>query len=259
VIAFKDDDVDRWTFTSDVDLIVDGNGTASGTLSFAVPGTYGSDLREFLKSARKDDVERVLQGWVSEALPGAKLERYDTQGQPAPSHDQRSGANAIPASSGLEPVQVKTEIIVPHFMVAEGNHLIAEQFFNTPVATRMLGLPSLGAYLRVPNRSTPLYLSELEERMTVSVTLPGSSLGPLEVPRSFKRSESYGDFEQEFTWDASSHRGKLVTQQDVHARRLSKEDFARFRDGVQEIMQASRNRLIVPIKPGAPLQQAKTD
>jgi hypothetical protein len=226
-----------------VDLAVDNNGTASGTLSFAVPGTFGSDLREFLKSARRDDIERVLQGWVAEALPGAKLERYETAG----------------ADAALDPVQVKAAIIVPHFMVAEGNHLIAEQFFNMPLATHMLGLPSLGAYLRVPNRSTPLYLSELAEQMTVAVALPASSMDPLESPRTFKRSENYGEFAQTFTWDGASHRGKLVTEQAVRARRLSKDEFGRFRDGVQEILQATRNRLIVPIKPATPLRQAKTD
>jgi tetratricopeptide (TPR) repeat protein len=230
-IAFKDDEVDTWTLSSAVELAVDAQGTASGTLSLTLPGAYGSDLREFLKSARKDDIERILQGWVAEVLPGAKLERYDSEG----------------AKNGLAPLKLITSIVVPHFMVAEGNHLIAEQFFNAPIASRMLGFPSLATYLRVPNRSTPMYLIELGEQMAVSITLPSGSGNPVEAPKSFKRSASYGRFVQEFTWDVARHNAKLVTEQMVPALRLPKSDFAKFRDGAQEILQATRNRLIVPL------------
>src|SRR5205814_2009295 len=78
-IAFQEADVDRWTLSSSVDLAVDTEGTAKGIVSIALPGAYGSDLRDFLRRARKEDVSRALQGWVSIVLPGAKLERYASE------------------------------------------------------------------------------------------------------------------------------------------------------------------------------------
>lgn len=239
-IAFSESEVERWVLTSNIELMVDAQGTAKGAISIALPGSYGSSLRDFLKSARKDDVARALQGWAALVLPGARLEDFAAENQ----------------DRSLEPLKLTVTVVVPQFMVLEGNHLISEQFFNGPIAMRALGFPTLADYLRVPARVTPLYLRELDERMTISIGLPEAAQAPVEAPRSFKEKHDYGHFIQDFTWDPASRSAKLVSQQSIPALRLKAADFPKFRDGVQAILQSTRNRLIVPLR-GAPIRQAK--
>jgi tetratricopeptide (TPR) repeat protein len=239
-IPFADEEVERWMLTSLVDLTVDAEGTAKGSVSIALPGAYGAQLRDFLKRARKEDVSRALEGWAAAVLPGAKLERYHSKNTERP----------------LEPLEVEVAVVVPHFMVIEAGHLIAEQFFNVPIATRALGFPTLATYLRVPSRSTPLYLNELGEQMSISIVLPQGTETPVEAPKSFKKVERYGRFEQEFTFDPKQRTAKMTAVQSLPALRLSAKEFEKFRDGAQEILQATRNRLIIPIK--APVRQART-
>ncbi len=231
-IAFTDAEVDRWMLESSVDLAVDVEGTAKGTVSIALPGAYGGELRDFIRRARKEDVSRALQAWASAVLPGAKLERF--------------AADNI--EQELEPLKLSTDVVVPHFMVVESGHLIAEQFFNMPIATRALGFPTLATYLRVPNRATPLYLNELGEEMTVSITLPDTADTPVEMPRTFQKKERYGQFVQEFSFDKKLHAVRMTSVQTLPGLRLSTKDFEKFRDDAQEILQATRNRLIVPLK-----------
>jgi hypothetical protein len=107
-IAFRESEVERWTLVSNIALAVDPTGTAKGTVSITLPGSYGSGLRDFLKSARKKDVSRALQGWSALVLPGAKLERYQAENQ------ERT----------LEPLKLTVAVVVPQFMVLEENHLI---------------------------------------------------------------------------------------------------------------------------------------
>jgi hypothetical protein len=191
-----------------------------------------------LKTARSDDVDRTLQAWVAVVLPGAQLESWDSKHLDEP----------------LLPLELSASLLVPSFMVPENGHLVAEQFFEAPIAMHALGMPSLGAYLRLPSRNTPLWVSELGEEMTVSVALPEGSQPPVEAPKSFKEETSFGRFVQEFTWDAKTKRAKLVVAQSTKAQRISAKEFPKFRDAAQQILQSSRNRLIVPV--GA-VEQAK--
>lgn len=240
---FKDAEVDRWVLQSSVALSVDLEGTAKGSISIELPGSYGNDMREFLRRARREDIERALQSWAAVVLPGARLEKYSTTNEDQP----------------LLPLALTSSVVVPHFMAVEANHLIAEQFFDVPIATRALGFPTLVNYLRVPNRATPLYLNEVEERMTVSLAFPPGVNAPVEAPKSFRRSDPYGQFAQEFRFDPKNRAAKLVSVQSIPALRLSVQDFAKFRDAAQEVLQATRNRLIVPLKGGALNQAVRED
>lgn len=234
-IAIDDAEVDRWTLVSGVDLDVAANGDATGTLSLDLPGSYGAELREFLKSARREDVLRALQGWVANVVPGSRLESYE----------------AARVDRPLEPLGLVMKIAVPSFMVAESGHLVSEQFFEAPIAMGALGFPTLGAYLRVPSRATPLWISELGERMTVTLRFAEGARAPIEAPRSFTTESRFGRFAQTFTWDGARRTAKLEVEHALVAGRVAVKDFPQFRELAQNVLQATRNRLILPIG-GAP-------
>jgi tetratricopeptide (TPR) repeat protein len=240
-IAIADAEVDRWTLVSGVDLDVDAKGNASGTLSLELPGAYGAELREFLKSARKEDVLRALQGWVANVVPGSRLESYE----------------AARVERPLEPLGLVMKIAVPSFMVLENGHLVSEQFFEAPIATSALGFPTLGAYLRVPSRATPLWVSELGERMTVTLRFAEGARAPVEAPRAFTKESRFGRFAQTFSWDGARRAAKLDVEHAMSAGRIPVDVFPEFRGLAQDVLQATRNRLILPIG-GAPSGRPET-
>ena len=231
--ALDDREIASWPFESRVNLAVDEQGTARGTLSLSLPGTFGAELRSFLESAREEEVHRQLEAWVASVLPGARLESLETQNQKDP----------------LSPLVIEAKVSIEHFMVREDRFLVAEQFFDHPLAIQSLGLPTLGAYIRVPQRETPLLLQELEERMTVTIQLPKGASAPVEQPKSFERGGSYGQYGQAFRFDAGTREVRLERVHYTPQLRLMPKDYPAFREGAQEILQATRNRLIVPVAP----------
>jgi hypothetical protein len=54
-------------------------------------------------------------------------------------------------------------------------------------------------------------------------------------------------FDQKFDWDAKAKVATLIVEHTMPQARLSPTAFPSFRESAQEILQASRNRLIVPI------------
>jgi hypothetical protein len=229
-IPARDDEIERWPLESTIELAVDDNGTAKGKVVMRLPGTFGAELRDFVQRARKDEIMRHFQGWIGTVIPGARLLETATNDDPAPA-----------------PLVVEADILVGHFMVRDGPSLVAEQLFDAPLAQVSLGLPTLGSYLRVPNRRSPLALTELSERMTVTLRFPDRSGAPLESPRTFHRGADWGVFHQKFDWDAKSKVATLTVEHAVPQGRMSPTAFSSFRDSAQEILQASRNRLIVPL------------
>jgi tetratricopeptide (TPR) repeat protein len=226
--AVRDDEVEQWRLESIVELEVDENGTAKGRVRMTLPGTFGAELRDFARQARRDDLMRHLQGWIGSVIDGARLLGVETRGD-----------------SPLVPLVVDAEILIGHFMVREGDVLVSEQFFDTPLAHVSLGLPTLASYLRVPSRTTPMLITEVEETMTVIVRVPGAAADPAETPKSFQRAADWGSIEQGFEWDAGRHTAKLVARHALRTGRLAPSAFAAFRESAQEIVQSSRNRLVI--------------
>jgi hypothetical protein len=224
-------EVDTWALSSHVDLEVDASGNAAGHVEITLPGTYGAQLREFLLGARREAADRQLQGWIAGFLPGARLVDFST----------------VNAESPLEPFGLKARVAVDHFMTREGGHLVNEQFFVEPLASQSIGVPSLASYLRSPLRESPLLLQESQEQMTVVVRFPTGSAPPVQAPQSVTRVLEFGQFSQAFEWDAKKHEARLVRVQQMPLLRLSPAAFPAFRESAQEILQAFRNRLVVPI------------
>jgi cellulose synthase operon protein C len=230
-IPVRDDEIERWPLESVVELTIDDNGTAKGKVVMRLPGTFGAELREFVQTARRDEMMRHFQGWIGTVIPGARLLQATASEEPTPA-----------------PLVLEAEILVGHFMVRDGSALVAEQLFDAPLALVSLGLPTLDGYLRVPNRQSPLSVVELAERMTVTLRFPSRCAVPIEAPRSFHRGADWGVFHQAFDWDAEEKVATLIMEHSTPQLRLSPADFAAFRESAQEILQASRNRLIVPIQ-----------
>lgn len=228
----RDEEVERWPLFSKVDLEVDESGTAKGKVIMKLPGTFGADLREFVQRARKEEMMRHLQGWIGAVIPGARLLEVQTSGD-----------------SPLAPLTLEADILVGHFMVRDGDVLVAEQLFDAPLATVSLGLPTLAGYIRVPIRKTPIALTEMEEEMEVTIRIPKAAGQPIEGPRSFHRSAAWGAFSQSFNWDGKERTARLAVRHETPAARLSPAEFGPFREAAQEILQMSRNRLVVPVAP----------
>ncbi len=231
IYPFLDTDIADWTLHSRIDLRVNEAGTAKGTVQLVVPGTYGGELRKYLKRSSDKDIQRFAQGWVASLFPGAQLEGFE----------------ANPQDGLLTPVRLKAKLGIPHFMVREEKHLVAEQFFNAPIASRSLGLPLLSSYLRARDRKTPLMLLKNAERMEANIVLPQGAGAPVEKPKSFRRSATYGRVTQTFSWDPNKLTLHLEREDRTHMQRLSPKSYPAFRHWVQETLQATRNRVIIPV------------
>ncbi len=224
-----------WVFESEVNLDVVADGDARGTIAITLPGLFGAELREVFTSARREELSRRLQGWANTLIPGARLEGLKLENEDAL----------------LLPLKVIAEVSVERFLVAEQGHLVAEQFFNHPLVLHSLGLPTLESYLRTPSRKTPMLTQPLAERTTVTLKLPPGVGPPVEGPRSFRRTLPFGFFAQSFQLDPATGTATLVRDHVVPQLRITPEDFGVFREGAQEILQASRNRLILPFAPAS--------
>ncbi|MEQ8984668.1 MAG: hypothetical protein RL846_42370 [Deltaproteobacteria bacterium] len=224
-------EVDTWKLVSHVELEVDAAGNAAGKVQLTLPGTYGAQLREFLLGAREEQAQRQLQGWLSSLIPGARLVDFETVNADTPSL----------------PYGLEARVAIDAFMVREGNMLVNEQFFWSLLASRSIGMPSLGTYLRTPARKSPMFIRENAEQMTVVVRFPSNTSQPLEAPQSFTRGMDFGQFSQAFEWDAEKHEARLVRIEAMPQMRLPAEAFGPFRVSAQEILQALRNRLVVPV------------
>lgn len=230
--TFTEEEVDHWPLLAKIDLDVSEDGTAKGAITLDVPGSFGANLRTFLRSVRVDEAERALEGFASGVLPGALVESFSTEN----------------LEESLAPLILKINIAVPHFMVLERDTLISEQFFAGPVAGRALGMGSLGNYLRVAQRTTPMYLGEIDEKMVVRVKLPDSAQAPVEAPRTFELKAPFGHISQQFAYSAAEKTLVLTVAHEIPPQRISVADFPKFRESVQQVLQATRNRLIVPLK-----------
>lgn len=223
-------DVEPWPLTSAVDLAVDPNGTARGTITVQLPGAFGSEIREFLLTARQEDVQRQMQSWVGALVPGALLVRFSTEGR----------------DEALTPLLLRAEVEIEQFLVADQGHWVAEQFFGAPLALQSLGLPTLASYVRLPRRETPLLFRELSEHMEVRVVLPEGAKTPIEAPEAFVRQAAYGRFAQQVSYDERRRELLLVVDHQIPLLRMDPAAIPAFLAGAQEILQSSRNRLVVP-------------
>ncbi len=223
---FREEEIDSWTIESLADLRVGPSGKAEGEVSIKLPGTYGSQLRVFLEQARKEEVERHFQGWLAAILPGAKLDSFE--------------ANKAPGA-----LQIVSRVTIENFMTPDGRNLIAESLFDTPIGSSSLGLPSLATYLQAPKRKSPLLLEERAERMTIKLRFPEKTLGPVEHPKTFRHITNQGSFMQAFFWDQQTKEIKLIREERLPSMRLSPKAYDRFRAIAQEVLQSTRNRLVL--------------
>ncbi len=119
-LPFPDQQVDVWGLASDIVLTVDEDGTAQGTLTLTLPGTMGGDLKEFIRGARPEDIQRQIQGWLGATLPGTRLVRFENRG-------------TEPDADAQAPLVLISQVVVDNFFTRDGQHLVAEQFFNQPL------------------------------------------------------------------------------------------------------------------------------
>ncbi|MBK6689886.1 MAG: hypothetical protein IPG45_35805 [Deltaproteobacteria bacterium] len=228
--GIPNEEVEAWPLLSAVDLEVDESGTAVGTIAVRLPGAFGGEIREFLLTSRQEDVQRQMQSWVGALVPGAILVKFSTEGRDEP----------------LVPLVLRAEVRIEQFMVQDQDRWVAEQFFGAPLALQSLGLPTLATYVRLPRRESPLLIHELAEHMEVRVRLPAGTTTPLEVPEAFVRNAAYGRFAQQFSFDETRREAFLVVDHQMPLLRLDPAAVPAFLSGAQEILQSSRNRLVVP-------------
>ena len=224
-------DTASWPIESALNLRVRDNGDATGTLKLRLTGLTGVDLARLLASARPEDQQRQLQRWLATVLPSAQLQHLQVE----------------PRSSSLAPLELTATVAVPGFMATDRGHLVSESFFSAPLAGGFLGQPGLRTYLRLPRRETPLLLAPAFETSTIVVSFPRTVAKPVETPRTFNRTAEFGRIEQRFEWDDERKQARLVRRRLMPLRRISPSGFPAFRDNAQTVLQASQNRLIVPV------------
>ncbi|MCA9551801.1 MAG: transglutaminase domain-containing protein, partial [Myxococcales bacterium] len=259
VLPLLDEGADGWAVASRAELTVAQDGHAQGRLEITLPAGYASSLRAFLRSARAEDKARQLQGLVAALLRGGRLLR----------------SQATPLDAPLEPLTLTLEVEVPHFMVPDGDHLVAEELFEHPPGLRTLGLPLLEAYLVAPRRETPLLVRPASEHLQVTLHLPAGARADVQ-PGTFERKLPFGHFAQRFELDPATGTARLDLQYTLRMVRIPPDGagnpgfasgarsqakpggegwdgsaspgphgFSEFARAAQEVIQATRNRLVL--------------
>lgn len=230
---FDGGDVGAWAARSEVTLDVDAHGHARGQVMLSVPAGYAGSLRAYLRSAPPDEAARQLQGLAASLMRGAKLVSHAT------------AALANP----LEDLSLILTIEIPFFMTAEGDHLVAEDFFTSPLTMRLLGRPGLGAYLSTTHPQRPLLLRPVTESMRVVLNLPDNVAGTAVVPRTFDLQQPVAAVRQAFKFDPDSHQAVLSMHYHSDLARIAPQDFEAFAASSQTVLQALRNRLVLKLRP----------
>ncbi|MBK8014546.1 MAG: DUF3857 domain-containing protein [Deltaproteobacteria bacterium] len=224
-------DIQADDLVSEVELTVDTEGTAVGRIALVIPPAQASEVRRYLQQARNSEIDRFVQGWVSTLFAGARTLSWSTEDR----------------DDILLPLKLKARVQVEHFMLKDAGYLVAEQFFDTPIALSSLGLPMLKTYLQTSERKTPLLLRSARETMSVSIRLPRSVGIPVETPKSLSVDSTYGEFRQTFAWDPEDKVGHMERTYRVDPQRISVEAFPTFRNAAQDLTQNMQSRFIVPI------------
>lgn len=214
------------TIHSKVELKVDARGDARGTVSVEIPGLLGQGIRHALLPLRKEDQLRGLASWLNAVIPGARLLGLETKGQ------------------HWEAERLLLEVEVPSFLTQDGQALVADRFFGTPIGMRALGLPPLEAYLSISGRQVPLATAEARETLEVSVELPSSTLDLKEGPQGFEAKGAFGHVRQTFAYDRATRRARLFIDHAVEPSTISVADFPSFRAFAQDVALRTKSRLV---------------
>jgi hypothetical protein len=211
---------------STVALVVDEAGAATGTITLSLPPSAGRGLRQGLESLTEDQRRQGLQGYLGAVLPGARL------------------LSEVVTSSKSGAVVLQLGVALDHLFEREDDAWVANAFFGTPLGLRLVGLPTLEAYLGIAARKMPLLLAEARERVEVVVEVPGVTGAPTEAPESFTVTSPFASVTQRFRFEGG--RATLSLAQDVPMGRVAVADFPGFRELAQAVSQRSRNRLVLP-------------
>ncbi|MCB9654328.1 MAG: DUF3857 domain-containing protein [Deltaproteobacteria bacterium] len=225
------EDLETGDLVSEVELTVDTEGTAVGSISLVIPSAQASEVRRYLQQARHSEIDRFVQGWVSTLFAGARAVSWSTEDR----------------DDILLPLVLRAKIQVEHFMLKDAGHLVAEQFFDAPIALSSLGLPMLKAYLQTSDRKTPLLLRSARETMHVTLRLPRNVGTPVEAPKPLAVDNAYGEFQQAFAWNPEDKVGQLDRTYRVTPQRIGVDAFPAFRDAAQDLTQSMQSRFIVPL------------
>ncbi len=229
---FGPHDIGPWATRSQVELKIDEQGHARGRMTLTLPAGYASSLRAYLRSAPAEEAARRLQGLTASLITGAKLLSHHTTA----------------LSNPLQDLGLTLKVEIPHFMTAEGEHLLAEDLFVTPLTMRTMGRPDLGAYLD-PQPQRPLLIQPTTETMTVVLDLPSRVNGVEVAPKTFDIQGPAAAVRQSFSFDPQTHQAVLSMHYQLSLARIFPAEFDDFATSAQATLQALRNRLVLRLAP----------
>lgn len=226
---FLAEEVASWRLRSRAQLTLDAAGDLTGQLSVTFPGPVGAGVRQGFRPMRREDIARVLQGWLNGVLPGAELVDL-TLGdlEPAPGD-----------------FTLSVQIRAPGVLGDEGGARVFRRFFEGPIGLKALGVRPLEGYLSRSQRQMPMLIDASAETLEVELTLAPELGAPVEPPLTFERDEPWARVAQRFQWDAGRRLVRLGLDTELRSVRVPVSAYPAFRAMAQEVTLKTKNRLIL--------------
>lgn len=226
---FLDGEVATWRLRSRAQLTLDAQGGLAGQLTVTFPGPVGAGVRQGFRPMRREDIARVLQGWLNGVLPGAELV------------DLTLGALEPGPGDFTLSVQVRAADVLGD----EGGARVLRRFFEGPIGLKALGVRPLEGYLSRSQRQMPMLVDAAAESLEVELTLAPELGAPVEPPASFERDEPWARVAQRFSWDAARRQVRLTQDTELRSVRVPVAAYPAFRAIAQEVTLKTKNRLIL--------------
>lgn len=215
-----------WEQNVSVDLTLDANGDALGTVRVVVAGVSAHALRQQVGEATAQQLQQWLAQQLVQQFPGAELDNVETS-----SVEARAGPFTITMAFRVRGL----------FRAAGAGGRVWDGFLERPMSRALVGGMAVDEYLRVGLRSLPLLTARpLRERLRARVRLPPGTTATA-LPRTFAASGTGWKLQQ----SAEVKDGALLLERihRVEAVRVLPSEYAAWRAGVESAITQGRNRL----------------
>jgi len=229
IALFAPEEIASWRVASKATLELDPAGNATGRMEIEFPGLIGASVRQGFRPLRKEDIARMLQGWLNGVLPGAELLDVD-----------HSNLEPLP-----EPFRLGVTIRAQGLLADEGGTAVLRRFFEGPIGLKALGLRTAEGYLARNQRRMPMWVEPVAESLVVEVRVPAELGAPVDPPATFDKSHRWGRTAQRFSWDPGSRTARLTQDTELFASRVTPAEYPAFREVAQEVALRTRNRLLL--------------
>ncbi len=216
VLGAREGDQDKWEFH--IDLVLEPNGDATGTLTARGRGVASGIMRQALGATQPEEQEVLFESWLREVFPAVTVERVESEGIEERDH----------------PLEVRLALSVSGLARVRQEGLELPRLLPASLGHGLSGRPPLDEYVRLSERASPLALVPYGEAVTMTLEAPGATWRDA----AFEVDFAEPGLEMTFESRADGAVLKLRRRVEVRAARVAPEEYDRFRQALLQVLEA---------------------